>query len=135
MTTWDKPSGGLSVLVVDDERAVCDFLVDFLRGEGYKTHIAYTATDALTSIERHHPDIVLLDIRLPGMDGVECLRRIRSLSTDVAVVMVTAVEDESVGRECLNLGAFEYITKPISLDRLKTCLLLTQLFIQKQPSK
>jgi DNA-binding response OmpR family regulator len=124
------PAQGSSVLVVDDERPVCDLLKDFLIREGYDVHVAYTALDALQSMDRHQPEIVLLDIRLPEMDGVECLRRIRASKSHPAVIMVTAVEDENVGRECLNLGAFEYVTKPVSLDRLKTCLLLTQLFLQ-----
>ncbi len=122
---------GTSVLVVDDEPQVCDILRDFLLREGYKAFIAYTAYDALASLQRHHPDIILLDIRLPEIDGMECLRRIRALDSHVTVVMVTAVEDEEVGRKCLGMGAFEYVTKPISLERLKTCLLLSQLFLHK----
>jgi two-component system, NtrC family, response regulator HydG len=129
--TFRGGRGNSSVLVVDDEPPVCELLKNFLSGEGYAVRVAYTATDALKHIHETYPDIVLLDIRMPEMDGVECLRQIRKLNVPSAVVMVTAVEDDGVARECLNLGAFEYITKPISLDRLRTCLLLTELFLQK----
>ena len=120
-----------TVLVVDDEPAICELLKDFLVREGYAVVLAYNASEALRSVQTHHPSVVLLDIRLPEMDGSECLRRIKAIDPQISVVMVTAVEDESIGRKCLELGAFEYVTKPISLERLKTCLLLTQLFLRK----
>ena len=122
---------GAIVLVVDDEQAVCDLLKTFLVREGYKVTVAYNAMEALRSVQHDQPALVLLDIRLPEMDGTECLRRIKAINPQVGVVMVTAVEDENIGRKCLELGAFEYVTKPISLERLKTCLLLTQLFRKK----
>lgn len=121
-------SSGLTILVVDDEPSICELLKDFLQGEGYQVLVAHEANAALRQVQTHHPVLVLLDIRLPGMDGSECLRRIKAMDPQIGVIMVTAVEDESIGRTCLELGAFEYITKPISLERLKTCLLLTQLF-------
>lgn len=120
-----------TVLIVDDEPAICSLLKNFLAGEGYNVLVALNAADALQSVQSQHPAIVLLDIRLPEMDGTECLRRIKAIDPQVGVVMVTAVEDEDIGRKCLDLGAFEYVTKPISLERLKTCLLLTQLFLRK----
>src|SRR3989338_3931900 len=120
-----------TVLVVDDEPAICSLLKSFLTGEGYDVLVASNAADALQSVQHQHPAIVLLDIRLPEMDGTECLRRIKAIDPQVGVVMVTAVEDENIGRKCLDLGAFEFVTKPISLEHLKTCLLLTQLFLRK----
>ena len=120
-----------TVLVVDDEPAICALLETFLKGQGYEVLVASNANEALQNVQNLHPTIVLLDIRLPEMDGTECLRRIKAIDPQVGVVMVTAVEDENIGRKCLDLGAFEYVTKPISLEHLKTCLLLTQLFLRK----
>lgn len=119
-----------TILVVDDEPAICELLKGFLVREGYQVVVAYNASDALQRVQSHHPSVVLLDIRLPEMDGTECLRRIKAIDPQVGVVMVTAVEDEEIGRKCLELGAFEYLIKPVSLERLKTCLLLTQLFLR-----
>ena len=131
-STTDAGSGnGCTILVVDDEPAVCELLKTFLVHEGYNVCTAYDGDEALRSVEIHHPLVVLLDIRMPRMNGAECLRQIKATHPDIGVVMVTASEDEVIGRRCLELGAFEYVMKPISLERLKTCLLLAQLFLRK----
>lgn len=113
----------MKILVVDDEINICHFLQKHLSGRGYEVGYATRGEDALEHIAVDPPNMVLLDIRMPGMGGVELLARIRQKSPDIAVVMVTAVYEEELGRQCLKLGALDYITKPIDLRYLETSIL------------
>jgi len=103
------------VLIVDDEPRQVDLLSEFLTGEGYIVLTAYNGDDALTMIEKESPDVVLLDITMPGIDGREVLRRKGAL---VPIIMVTANQSEAVALETLQAGAFEYVEKPFDLARL-----------------
>jgi two-component system, NtrC family, response regulator AtoC len=90
----------------------------FLTDKGYAVVGADDAGDALMLIEQIPPDVLLLDIAMPGMDGMELLRRISEAPPAMAVVMVSANQDEAVARAALRAGAFDYITKPVDLDHL-----------------
>jgi DNA-binding response OmpR family regulator len=107
------------ILVVEDEKETREFLSEFLTLRGYHVLTACDGLEALTTVKNERPHIVLLDIRMPGLDGIEVLRRIRALDKEVGVIMVTAVKDEKVGEYALKLGASDYITKPINLDDLE----------------
>ena len=107
------------ILIVDDEEETRDFLSEFLTLRGYKVLTASDGFEALTALRNERPHIVLLDIKMPGLDGVEVLRRIRAIDKEVGVIMITAVKDEIVGEYALKLGASDYITKPIDLDDLE----------------
>ncbi len=112
------------ILVVDDEINVIRLLQKFLASKNYDV---CTAADGLTAIEKVRelkPPIVLLDILMPGMNGMDTLKEIKKLEPDTVVIMVTAVSDEELAKNSLRLGAFDYITKPINLDYLETCLLV-----------
>lgn len=112
------------ILVVDDEVKACEFLKRFLETRGYDVIVSYSGEDALGKVENLKPDIMLLDIRMPGMDGMEVLRRVREFDRDVGIVMTTAVKDVEVGKEALKIGADEYIIKPINLDYLDRNILV-----------
>jgi len=112
------------ILVVDDESAVCEMLKKFLTKKNYEVYTALNGEDALSVVKEERPHIVLLDIKMPKMDGIECLRQIREIDKEVGVIMITAVKDEEIGREALELGAFDYVTKPLSLDYLSECLMI-----------
>jgi len=112
------------ILVVDDESAVCEMLKKFLTKKNYEVYTALNGEDALSVVKEERPHIVLLDIKMPKMDGIECLRQIREIDKEVGVIMITAVKDEEIGREALKLGAFDYVTKPLSLDYLSECLMI-----------
>jgi len=115
------------ILVVDDEAPVREVLSEYFTSQGYTVHAASGGKDALAAIRRDRPDLVLLDVRMPGIDGVEVLRRIRELDDALAVIMVTANEDAALARETLQLGAFDYVGKPfdyVYLDRAVSAALL-----------
>src|SRR5713101_5908952 len=93
------------ILVIDDNPEIVDILVTCLRKEGYGVLGALTGDDGLRLITTSRPDLVLLDITLPGMDGIEVLKRIRAINPTIRVIMVTASTDPLLAREALDLGA------------------------------
>ena len=97
-------------------------LKKFLTKKEYETSIALSGEEAIKKVNEERPHIVLLDIRMPGIDGIETLKKIREIDKEVGIVMITAVDEEGVGRKCLELGAYDYIVKPLSLDYLETVL-------------
>ena len=107
------------VLVVDDEPEVRHFLRDFLSLRGYEVVLAATGLDALTALEGEKPDLVLLDVAMPVMDGLETLNRIVAVDPVVRVIMITANADISLTSKLLALGAVDYIPKPFDLDYLE----------------
>ncbi|MCB0050139.1 MAG: response regulator, partial [Caldilinea sp.] len=109
MTTQPKKT----VLVVDDEPRMVRFVKMNLDLEGYITLEANSGHQALEKVRDHQPDLVLLDVEMPGMDGFETLRRIREIS-DVPVIMLTVRSDEDDRIKGLDLGADDYVTKPFS---------------------
>ncbi len=111
-----------NVLIVDDEQVVCDLLYSELNESGYLCTIALNGNDALRKLAAQHFDVVLLDIKLPGLSGVEVLRRIRSAHHDTAAIMITAINDVDTAVETTKLGAVDYIVKPFSLDRVNASM-------------
>jgi two-component system response regulator RegX3 len=105
------------VLVVEDEESYSDALAYMLRKEGYEVAIAADGNTALTEFDRFGPDIVLLDLMLPGIPGTEVCRQIRQ-SSSVPVIMVSAKDDEVDKVVGLELGADDYVTKPYSAREL-----------------
>lgn len=112
------------VLIVDDEIETCNVLKEFLDLKGYETEIALNGKDAIKKVKEIRPHIVLLDIMMPGMDGIETLKEIKKIDPRVGVIMVTAVSDEELAKSTLKLGAYEYITKPVDIDYLETVLMV-----------
>ena len=107
------------ILVIDDDPAVVDILVTYLREEGYGVLGALTSDEGLRLFISSRPDLVLLDITLPGMNGIEVLERIRSINPTSRVIMVTGNTDPRLAREAFELGAFAYIDKPFDFAYLK----------------
>ena len=108
----------LGILIVDDEFSVRDSLASWFRKDGYRTAPAQDATEALKMLQDGHWQVVLLDIKMPGMNGMELLERIRSINPEIAVIMMTAFASVETAVEALKLGAFDYVTKPIDPDEL-----------------
>ncbi len=115
MTTQPKKT----VLVVDDEPRMVRFVKMNLDLEGYLTLEANNGYQALEKVRDHQPDLVLLDVEMPGMDGFETLRRLREIS-DTPVIMLTVRSDEDDRIKGLDLGADDYITKPFSPRELSS---------------
>jgi DNA-binding response OmpR family regulator len=111
------------ILVVDDEIEVCNALKEFLSIKGYAVHAAQNGKEALALIQAETPHVVLLDIIMPGMSGIETLQEIKKIAPETGVVMITAVTDEALGNQALQLGADDFITKPVDLDYLENVLM------------
>ncbi len=121
------------ILVVDDEPAVCDMLKKFLLKRGYKVITVLSGRQAISRVKRQRPHVVLLDIRMPDMDGIEVLKRIKEFDKKIPVViMITAVKDDEIGRMCLELGASDYITKPLGLKYLEDVLTVKLLDLERR---
>jgi len=107
------------ILVIDDNPHVVDILGTYLREEGYGVLGALTSDEGLKLAILSRPELVLLDIALPGTNGIELLKRIRSINPTTRVIMVTGNIDSVLVREALELGALAYIDKPFDLAYLK----------------
>ena len=105
------------VLVVDDEPPIVRAVAANLRVRGFEVLTASTGETALTAVETHQPDCVVLDLGLPGIDGLEVLRRLRTW-TEVPVVVLTAIDSERDKVTALDLGADDYVTKPFGVAEL-----------------
>ncbi|MCJ7425613.1 MAG: response regulator transcription factor [Dehalococcoidales bacterium] len=103
------------ILIVDDELSILKYLRANLEAEGYEVLIAMDGAQALQTLEAELPDLVVLDIMMPEMDGLEVCRRLREWS-QLPVIMLSARDDESDKVQCLDLGADDYITKPFGKD-------------------
>ncbi len=106
------------ILVVDDEAAIRDSMRMILEYEGYECIGAPGGQDAITSVERDAPDMVFLDIKMPGMDGLDVLSRIKAISDQLPVVMISGHGTVSTAVEATKLGAFDFIEKPLASDRV-----------------
>ena len=106
------------VLIIDDEPEVRDLLQEFLAGRGYDVLVAESGSAALGILGADQPDLVLLDVAMPNMDGVETLKRIVALQPSMPVIMVTANADIATTSKLLAMGAVDYIPKPFDLDYL-----------------
>ncbi|MBI5161065.1 MAG: response regulator transcription factor [Micrococcales bacterium] len=114
-----RPDGSpVRALVVDDETSLGDLLRMALRAEGWSTQLADNGNDALRLVREFEPDVIVLDIMMPGLDGLEVLRRLRAGGNDVPVLFLTAkdgVDDRIAG---LTAGGDDYVTKPFSLEEV-----------------
>ena len=106
------------VLIVDDEQVVCDLLREELSERGYLCTTVLSGNDALAKLDKEDFDVVLLDIRMPGMSGMDVLREVWSNHSHTAVIMITAVNDVDTAVQAIQLGASAYIVKPFELDRI-----------------
>ena len=110
---------GKTVLVVDDEKNIVDILSFNLKKEGYGITIAYDGQAALEEYGKKRPDLILLDVMLPILDGFEVCKRIRQADNKTPIIMLTAREEETDKVFGLELGADDYITKPFSVRELQ----------------
>jgi len=109
----------LRLLVVDDEADVCDFVRNFFKERNFEVSVAYDGKKAVETVKTESPDIVLLDVKMPEMDGMEALKEILKIDASKKVIMITAVDDVDQIEEAKRCGAVEYITKPLILEQLE----------------
>ena len=105
------------LLIVDDEPLILDLLRDHFKPR-FRVETATNGAEALTAVRREHPDIVLLDIRMPRMSGVDVLKEIIAIDSLIAVIMITALEHVALAAEAIELGAASYVLKPFDLRHL-----------------
>lgn len=108
----------MKILIVDDERAIRNSLKEILSDEGYDVDVAEEGAEAIKMAAVEHYDIVFCDIKMPGMDGVEVLGKLVSEGSDSAVVMISGHGDIDTAVECIKKGAFDFIQKPLDLNRI-----------------
>ena len=108
----------ISILIVDDEESVRDSLYSWFTEDGYRVDVAEHAKKALSLLETSTFDIILTDLKMPGMDGLELLQRIKSLNKDSIIIVMTAFASVDTAVKALKEGAFDYVTKPFDPDDL-----------------
>ena len=111
-----------NVLVVDDDEKICWAFEQFLESEGFAPSIANNAEEGLRKIHAEQPDVIFLDVRLPGMSGLDALEQIKELQSNAAVVIMTAYDDVETTIEAMRLHAFDFLSKPIDLEAVKAVL-------------
>ena len=110
------------ILVVDDDQSIATAFERFLRQEGHVCTIVSNAEDAVRVAGERAPDLVVMDIRMPGVDGLEALQQLRARHPDLYVVIMTAYGTSQTSIDAIRAGAFEYLTKPLDLDQLRTVI-------------
>jgi len=108
-----------TILIVDDEKLLLSSLERALSGDGYNALTAKNGKDALAFFEKHNPDIVLLDVKLPDIDGMHLLRKMKEIDMHCPVIMMTAYSGIRGAVEAIKLGAYDYIAKPFDIEELK----------------
>ncbi len=112
-----------SILVVDDNQEVRVTLTTFLKMKGFNVKDAVSGDHALMMLKIEKPKLILLDERMPGMDGLMTLKKIKELDSSIKVVMLTATQDEDIVKEAEKLGAADYLTKPCNLQEVEALIL------------
>lgn len=107
------------LLIVDDQNGIRVLLMEVFSSEGYETYQASNGRLALDIVKNKQPDLVLLDMKIPGMDGLEILKHIREIDTEIKVIMMTAYGELDMIKEAMALGALAHFTKPFDIDELR----------------
>jgi putative two-component system response regulator len=122
MPSPDPQVPATTILVVDDEEGIRQALDRFLTRLGYKVLQAASGAEALDKQSADQPHAMLSDIRMPNMSGVELVPKALAVDSDLAVIMLTAIDEPRTAIECLKLGAYDYLIKPVDLDELEMSL-------------
>ncbi len=114
----DKDTGKIRILLVDDEKDFVDALSQRMQMRDLSADIALNGEEALEQLNKQPPDVMVLDLRMPGVDGMDVLRRVKKEHPHVQVIMLTGQGSEKDEREARRLGAFDYLEKPVNIDTL-----------------
>ncbi|MFF2484214.1 response regulator [Paenibacillus sp. NPDC058071] len=107
------------VLIVDDQNGIRVLLMEVFSSEGYDTFQASNGKLALEIVKTESPDLVLLDMKIPGMDGLEILKHIKTINKEIKVIMMTAYGELDMIKEATDLGALMHFTKPFDIDEMR----------------
>ena len=121
LKSWGRPVP--RILLVDERKDIRDFIARFFTERNFEVSDAASGADAITAVKRDRPDIVLLELKMEDMDGIELLKRIRKVKPDTKVIAVSCVDDIEVISEAKRLGIISYLTKPVILSELMEVVL------------
>ncbi|MCW8892509.1 MAG: response regulator, partial [Deltaproteobacteria bacterium] len=107
-----------NILIVDDEKSICQSLKGILEDEGFQTSFAATGEKCLEIIQEENPDLILLDIWMPGIDGLETLKKVKQIRPQQLVIMMSGHGSIETAVKATRLGAFDFIEKPLSLEKV-----------------
>ncbi|MCM3764057.1 MULTISPECIES: response regulator [Bacillaceae] len=110
------------ILIVDDQFGIRILLNEVFQKEGYKTFQAANGVQALEIVKNHAPDLVLLDMKIPGMDGIEILKRMKVIDPDIRVIIMTAYGELDMIQEAKDLGAITHFAKPFDIDDIRAAV-------------
>lgn len=110
------------ILIVDDEEGYRKVLLNSLTDIGYETKAVKNGFEALEEIKRQRYSIILLDVKMPGMDGIELLDHMQRMRFNSHIVIITAYTDQDIAKEAVRKGAKKVITKPFSMDDIEACI-------------
>lgn len=108
-----------NLLIVDDQTGIRLLLDEVFRREGYRTSLASNGMEALQSVTEEVPDCILLDMKMPGIDGIEVLKKIKKEWADIPVIMMTAYDEVEMTEDAIKLGAEQYFTKPFDIFEVR----------------
>ncbi|MBT2657741.1 response regulator [Bacillus sp. ISL-18] len=110
------------ILIVDDQFGIRILLNEVFQKEGYQTFQAANGVQALEIVTNHHPDLVLLDMKIPGMDGIEILKRMKVIDPEIRVIIMTAYGELDMIQEAKDLGALTHFAKPFDIDDIRAAV-------------
>jgi two-component system, response regulator, stage 0 sporulation protein F len=110
------------ILIVDDQFGIRILLNEVFQKEGYQTFQAANGVQALEIVTKHDPDLVLLDMKIPGMDGIEILKRMKVIDPDIRVIIMTAYGELDMIQEAKDLGAITHFAKPFDIDDIRAAV-------------
>ncbi|MDP3023943.1 MAG: response regulator [candidate division Zixibacteria bacterium] len=111
-----------TILVVDDEKEICNLFQDTLVQEGYQVLTATNGKEAVSLGKQNRFDLALLDIKMPGMDGIEVFQKLKKVKKDMQVIILTGYGTLKTAKEAMKLGAYDFLTKPFDLGLVKNII-------------
>ena len=115
-TEQTTPERASTILIADDDAAIRSLLTDLLESEGYHTATAKSGTEVMRQARSEPPDLIILDLRMPDLTGIEIMRRLRDEGLSIPVLLITAYGTASTAIQAIQLGAYDYIIKPFEID-------------------
>jgi two-component system response regulator AtoC len=114
----DAPGPGPSILVADDDASIRSLLLTIFQSEGYRVNEVASGREVIPAIQKHRPDLLIMDVRMPGLTGMEVLESMKRSHIDIPVLLMTAFGSGSLAIRSIQLGAYDYVTKPFDIDDL-----------------
>lgn len=113
----------VKLMVIDDEKGICDFVADFFRRRGHQVSVVMQPQKAIEALEKDNPGIILLDIIMQPVNGIEVLKQIRAKDKKVKIIMVTISSDPKVKEQALKFGANDFVAKPFTTHYLESVVM------------